>query len=88
MKVRFTLEKRLITLKRYTHNCRYSSQAARVAKHLYHECDRLADFPQLGHVGTAPGTYKWIVPRLLFIIVHKIFDDHEEMGVYRGAQQR
>jgi toxin ParE1/3/4 len=55
------------------------------------EADRLGEFPQLGRVGSVPGTYEWTVPRLPYIIVHEVNEESEEivvLGVFHGAQDR
>jgi plasmid stabilization system protein ParE len=73
MKVRFTSEalSHIAGIRSYIEG--RSSRAARhIVQRIFSEADRLGEFPQLGRVGTVPGTYEWTVPRLPYIIVHEL----------------
>jgi toxin ParE1/3/4 len=52
---------------------------------------RLELFPYMGHVGSVPGTYEWVVPGSPYILVYEV---HAADGlvavtaVFHGAQNR
>jgi toxin ParE1/3/4 len=56
------------------------------------ECaDRLGRFPRMGHVGSAPGTFEWVVPGLPYILVYEVHDADDlvaVVAVFHGAQNR
>jgi toxin ParE1/3/4 len=92
MKVRFTLEALThIGGVRFYIEQRSPRAAVHIAERIFAEADRLGEFPQLGRIGTVPGTYEWTVPRLPYIIVHELDEDRDEVivvGVFHGAQAR
>jgi toxin ParE1/3/4 len=70
---------------------RNPSAASRVVGRIRQAADRLGEFPHLGHVGRAPGTYEWTVRRLPYVIVYEVREDTAEvsvLGVFHGAQDR
>jgi toxin ParE1/3/4 len=91
MSVRFTLEahEHIVAIRSFIET-KSRPAASRIIDRIFSECDRLGDFPQLGHIGTVPGTYEWIVPHLPYIIVHEITpkDDVIIIAVFHGAQKR
>jgi toxin ParE1/3/4 len=65
--------------------------ATHIVTRIFAAADRLAEFPNIGHLGAVPGTYEWTVPGLPYIIVHEIDDQKDEvivLGVFHGAQDR
>ncbi len=55
------------------------------------EIERLDRFPFPGHSGRIGETREWIVPRLPYIIVHRIdasIDELHVVGVFHAAQNR
>lgn len=65
--------------------------ATHIVERIFAEADLLGEFPQLGRIGIAPGTYEWTVPRLPHIIVHQVNDTADEvvvLGVFHGVQAR
>jgi toxin ParE1/3/4 len=53
--------------------------------------ERLGDFPYMGHVGSEPGTYEWVIPRLPYIVVYRVQEDEGLIfvdAVFHGAQDR
>ena len=70
---------------------RNPAAASRVVTRIRHAADRLGEFPHLGHVGRAPGTYEWTVRRLPYVIVYEVHQERTEvvvLGVFHGAQDR
>lgn len=58
---------------------------------IFADCDRLAEFPQLGHVGSVPSTYEWTVAGLPYIVVHELNREERELiiiSVFHAAQKR
>jgi toxin ParE1/3/4 len=92
MKVRFTREALThIAGIRFYIEQRSEHAAVHIVERIFAETDRLGQFPELGRVGTVPGTHEWTVPRLPYIIVHESNDDTDEivvLGVFHGAQIR
>ena len=92
MKVRFTSEAltHIAGIRSYIEQ--HSPRAANhIVQRIFLEADRLGEFPQLGRVGTVPGTYEWTVPRLPYIFVHELNDATEEivvLGFFHRAQLR
>jgi len=90
MSVRFTLEAldHIVSI-RSRIEAKSPQAASRIIDRIFAECDRLKEFPQLGHVGTVPGTYEWIVPHLPYIIVHEITPSNDVViiGVFDGARK-
>ena len=65
--------------------------ATHIVARIFAAVDRLAEFPNIGHVGAVPGTYEWIVQGLPYIIVHEIDEKKDEivvLGIFHGAQDR
>jgi toxin ParE1/3/4 len=92
MKVRFTLEAltHIDGIHFYIAG-RSPAAAARIVARIFAETDRLAEFPDLGHVGLVSGTYEWTIPGLPYVIVHEVDTDKDELlvlGVFHGAQDR
>jgi plasmid stabilization system protein ParE len=92
MKVRFTLE-----ALDHIHAIHFyiAGRSPRAARHIveliYEECDRLSEFPHMGHVGAPAGSCEWLVPKLPYIIVHAIDSTKNELivlAIFHGAQQR
>ena len=92
MKLRFTLEAltHIAGIHFYIES-RSSRAATRIVERIFAEADRLAQFPQIGHVGAVPGTSEWTVPGFPYIIVHEIDRKKGELivlGIFHGAQVR
>jgi toxin ParE1/3/4 len=92
MNLRFTLESltHIAGIHFYIEN-RSSRAATRIVGRIFAEADRLAQFPQIGHVGAVPGTFEWTVRGFPYIIVHEIDADADQvivLGVFHGAQKR
>ena len=65
--------------------------AAHIVGRIFADCDRLAEFPHLGHVGAVRDTLEWIVAGLPYIVVHEVNQSEGEIiiiGVFHGAQHR
>lgn len=65
--------------------------AARVVDRVFSSVEVLGTFPRLGRVGRRPGTYEWIVPDLLYIVVFQLVPEEDELrvtAVFHGAQDR
>jgi plasmid stabilization system protein ParE len=92
MNGRFTLEALThIAGIRFYIESRSSRAATRIVERIFTEAARLAEYPQIGHVGTVPGTLEWTVAGLPYIIVHQIDNENDEvivLGVFHGAQAR
>ncbi len=92
MRVRYTLGARLDIDRIYEFlSNRNPSAASKVVARIRQAADRLAEFPYIGHVGRAVGTYEWAVRRLPYIIVYEVREDSAEilvLGVFHGAQDR
>jgi toxin ParE1/3/4 len=92
MKVRFAAEALIhIAGIRFYIEGRSPQAATHIVERIFSEVDRLGEFPELGRVGTVPGTHEWIVPRLPYIIVHELNEAADEivvLGVFHGAQVR
>ncbi len=92
MKVRFTLEAltHIANIHAYI-EARSPQAAARVVGRIFAEAERIGKFPQIGHVGTVPGTHEWTVTGLPYVIVHEIDDEKSGaviLGIFHGAQNR
>ena len=62
-----------------------------VIERILESAERLGRFPHLGHVGRAPDTFEWIVPRLPYIVVYRVNADNDVIdvvSVFHGAQDR
>jgi plasmid stabilization system protein ParE len=58
---------------------------------IFADCDRLAEFPHLGHAGAVRDTLEWTVAGLPYIVVHEVHQRDGEviiLGVFHGAQHR
>jgi toxin ParE1/3/4 len=90
MKVRFTLEAlNHINAIHFYIEGRSPQAATHIVKRIYADCERLAEFPQIGHVGMVSGTYERTVGGLPYIIVHEMDSNGDEivvLGVFHGAQ--
>jgi plasmid stabilization system protein ParE len=92
MKVRFTIE--ALTHIAGIHlfiGDRSPLAATHVVTRIFAAVDRLAEFPNIGHVGAVPGTYEWTVQGLPYIIVHEIDEEKNELivlGIFHGAEDR
>ena len=65
--------------------------AKRATERRFSSIELLTSFPLTGHVGRAPGTFEWVVPRLPYIVVYEV----DRVGarvvvtaVFHGAQDR
>ena len=92
MKVRFTLEALThIAGIHFYIETRSRQAATRIVARIFAEAERIGDFPQIGHVGLAPGTYELIVPRLPYVIVHELDLKSGQviiLGVFHAARNR
>jgi toxin ParE1/3/4 len=92
MKLRFTLEAldHIVAIHFYI-EAKNARAAAHIADRIFTDCDRLSEFPEIGYVGTVPGTFEWTVAGLPYIIVHQVDAKKDEiiiLGVFHGAQDR
>jgi toxin ParE1/3/4 len=65
--------------------------AAHIVGRIFADCERLAEFPNLGHAGSVRGSNEWTVPGLPYIVVYEVNGDHDELiiiAVFHGAQRR
>jgi toxin ParE1/3/4 len=63
--------------------------AARVARTIYHGCDRLKQFPRIGRTSRRmPGFRELIFPPLPYIVVHRVTEEAVEITrIFHGAQE-
>jgi toxin ParE1/3/4 len=65
-------------------------QAARaVVDRVFASIELLGSFPYMGRAGRDEGTREWVVPRLPYIVVYEVHEDHDELiviAVFHGAQ--
>jgi plasmid stabilization system protein ParE len=92
MRLRFTLEAltHIDAIGFYLAH-RSPAAAAHIVGRIFTDCDRLAEFPHLGHAGAVRDTLEWTVARLPYIVVHEVNQNEAELiilGVFHGAQQR
>ena len=92
MKVRFTLEAldHIIAIQFYIAG-RSPRAATHIVERIYADCERLAEFPRIGHDGGASGSYEWTVKGLPYIVVYEIDARSNQiivLGVFHGAQDR
>ena len=92
MKLRFTLEAldHIAAIHFYI-EAKSAPAAAHIVGRIFIDCDRLSEFPEIGHVGMAPGTFEWTVAGLPYIIVHQVDAKKDKiiiLGVFHGAQVR
>ncbi len=92
MTLRFTLEalSHIAAIHFYI-EAKSAAAAAHIRDRIFADCDRLSEFPQIGHVGVVPGTYEWTVSGLPYIIVHEIDSKNDQLvilGIFHGAQER
>ena len=67
------------------------SNAKAVVNRLFGSVELLISFPLMGHVGRVPGTFKWVVPRLPYIVVYEVDQAEGRVivtAVFHGAQDR
>ena len=93
MKLRYTAEARAHIAAIFNYiNDRNPVAATQVAARIRFAAELLAEFPRIGHTGRLPGTYKWVVRGLPYIVVYDIsLGDEDEvviLGVFHGAQDR
>jgi addiction module RelE/StbE family toxin len=66
-------------------------QAARaVVDRVVRSAERLADFPRMARSGKVEDTREWVIPRLPYIAVYRIYPDRKEIvvvGVFHGARE-
>jgi toxin ParE1/3/4 len=90
--VRFTLEAlNHIDAIRFYVEGRSPRAAAHIIERIFAETDRLGEFPDIGRVGTVPGTHEWTVSGLPYIFVHLIDESKDELVTladFHGAQRR
>lgn len=70
---------------------RSPTAAAHIVGRIFADCDRLAEFPHLGHVGAVRDTLEWTGAGLPYVVVHEVDQSEGEviiLGVFHGAQQR
>jgi toxin ParE1/3/4 len=92
MNLRFTLEAldHIAAIHFYI-EAKSAPAAAHIVDRIFTDCDRISKFPEIGHVGMAPGTFEWTVAGLPYIIVHQVDAKKDEiiiLGVFHGAQTR
>jgi toxin ParE1/3/4 len=92
MKLRFTLEalSHIAAIHFYIEP-KSSIAAAHIRDRIFSDCERLCEFPQLGHVGIVPGTFEWTVSGLPYIIVYETAANRGELvvlAIFHGAQVR
>jgi plasmid stabilization system protein ParE len=92
MRLRFTLEA-LTHIDAIGFYLAHRSPAAaeHIVSRIFADCDRLAEFPNLGHAGAVRDTLEWTVAGLPYIVVHEVNQRDGEvivLGVFHGAQQR
>jgi toxin ParE1/3/4 len=92
MTLRFTLEAldHIAAIHFYI-EAKSASAATHIVGRIFMDCDRLSEFPEIGHLGMASGTFEWTVPGLPYIIVHQVDAKKGEiiiLGVFHGAQTR
>jgi toxin ParE1/3/4 len=92
MKVRFTLEAltHIAGIGLYIES-RSPEVASRITARIFAEAERIAEFPQIGHVGAVAETYEWTVTNLPYVIVYEIDFNKTSVvviGVFHGAQSR
>jgi toxin ParE1/3/4 len=92
MKVRFTLEALdHINAIHFYISGRSPRAATHIIERIYADCERLAEFPRIGHDGMASGTYEWTMGGLPCIVAYEIAAGSDEiivLGVFHGAQDR
>ena len=52
--------------------------------------ERIGRLPYIGHDGSAPGTYEWVIPKLRYIVVYRISGTEDLIfvdAVFHGAQE-
>jgi toxin ParE1/3/4 len=62
-----------------------------VIDRILESAEGLGHFPYMGHAGSEPGTYEWVIPRLPYIVVYRIQEDEGLIfvdAVFHGAQDR
>jgi toxin ParE1/3/4 len=65
--------------------------AGEVIGRILESAERLGRFPYMGHVGSVPGTYEWVVRGSPYVLVYEVraTDDLVAvMAVFHGAQER
>lgn len=92
MRLRFTLEAltHIDAIGFYLAH-RSPAAAAHIVARIFADCDRLAEFPHLGHAGAVRDTLEWTVAGLPYVVVHEVNQREEELlilGVFHGAQRR
>jgi plasmid stabilization system protein ParE len=92
MRLRFTLEAltHIDAIGFYLAH-RSPAAAAHIVGRVFADCDRLAEFPHLGHAGAVRDTLEWTVAGLPYVVVHEVNQGEREviiLGIFHGAQQR
>ena len=60
-----------------------------VSERILESAGRVGRFPYIGHAGSVPGTYEWVVPHLPYIIVYQLRTELISIeAVFHAAQQR
>lgn len=65
--------------------------ARSVVQRIVASMERLADFPRMAREGNVEGTREWVIPRLPYIAVYRVYADRDELvviGIFHGARQR
>jgi plasmid stabilization system protein ParE len=67
-----------------------SPKAAKaVVERILASTELLASFPYMGRAGRDEGTREWVVPRLPYVVVYEVLEEHGEViviAVFHGAQ--
>ncbi|MGI9412916.1 MAG: type II toxin-antitoxin system RelE/ParE family toxin [Hyphomicrobiales bacterium] len=64
------------------------SAAARVCGRIFESIARLAEFPLLGRTGVVESTYELVVPKFGYIVVYRITERVEIVGVFHPSEDR
>jgi len=92
MKARFTpsATRHLAAIAQYLTE-RNPDAARRVGERIREVIELLADFPEIGHLGTLNSTREIVIPGLPYIVVYRSEPERDALvilGVYHGAQLR
>jgi toxin ParE1/3/4 len=78
----------------FIHICDYSAgefgeaRSRRTALHIYEAVNRLAEFPNIGHIGRKPGTSELVIYGLPFVAVYRFKSDTiEVLRILHGSQR-
>jgi toxin ParE1/3/4 len=92
MRLRHTVEARTHIRAIYDYIAeRNPAAAVAVLSRIRAAAELLKDFPRIGHAGTDPGTFEWVVRGLPYIIVYEIAAERDELvilAVFHGSRSR